>query len=1779
MDGGSPNFWSAGGASCARAPSLGAGSSVRDELDDPLDSAAMVDSLDADMRSEYDGSASERRDHDDIDPMVRRRPHAQNDAPSAAAQRALRWKPVDGAPYAHYEPTPEERATMVRGMWVPLRTGVTSVVPCRSVVINVPVERLAPHASTFAEASGAEDTYEATVATMALLGLLSAGHQQGLISGNHAEIEQEQDARAQDPRAQRRAQAKSAVTSVERYVMRRPGATNATEVVPMFQWMSELIADEDGRTVAVRLWCHVFDETHSLTGLSATVMRESAALHQHGRLGAHCARARSVAHSAEQQRFERSGKGYDTIESNVEQTAFLQYMRIFDVDVKRTMMHLHGGAKGARAGRPYRSDASAHEGTQSTRLPYAADPDGYGGRSPWSWEVAFNPRYPGSQALSYGLACDGRPLRVHPAQLDPASYFDGFGRFCVPERAAGAGVDRSAPFLFVNGLERTRDSPFAWPLPVDLLGSVVPEDTLVRMFAEWELRRSRDGAPTRAQIDCVWERAVSEADTVALLNYAHGMDQECAQQRERVRADLIRHDMASAGAAGTSAARAGTGGAYVIETREMDAWAREATKRLSDVHSAWHAARKAELTERAGSSNDEDASWLQRTNARARRALLRLHIAWIERCFTSARALESMPPGYVAMHRSLVHEIEHNGGTASAAFPNAAGAASGMQTTASDLTTFGSMVAWATSFFGFTCGIEGRDRNRLMLMALLRSFDPYFEIPGVFVVTGPKGTGKSLMLGNFLKLLPEGTVTFSNGSSAKAGMNGNQTASNGTVVYSDEFNKRFIRDGDELEAIKTLVTHRQVSIDRTERVDGAGGVPAPVPGRGAHRTFTIRTSFRGTYFMCCNYGPLLRQGDEERTPTQEAALQRYVTVSAHAQSDTNATGATFDDHLRSPMGQQRLHQFRLFWSLTAFCLMVMYKSPFAPGRAWIERMHAHWDNTLERQRGYTKPAPRRLQLRSNDATALAVMTAVWETYFCKQTAVLTAHGRPVHGTTHGQAFELAHLAAPILEAVHTREQALFGYSLALEYNHASSSGVMTTMMALSEYVGLMGHPHDVMSRALPATSATIYTAPWGSWWRYAGTSPADGHELICEPNCAWYALLVERLRTELVRSRASIRASDGPIGHLYEFPDVAIDSHVHARAQVCVIEHAGSERRSHYFCNAAGGNTGWTGFTRLLEGAGTPFDRHGRLQDIVAHGQQLGADRCARMEMRACASACAASEGSQSMIEQLRHVYRASRADADSSDTERSLRMQEAWLSNLSVAPLAGCMYAQHSLLRWMCDMDVRLSEHTAGSKSEGLASPSVATFEFSSSCEGDSRRRVINPGWMLLARCTRGADTSLLRLASEVAKTPTAILMGINEQTVCDWLRILSYEECSTKVGVMPHASPQRKRECGMVYGSDQDPQQLSEADEWSPDRAVRLGNSDGVVSELDLRTTLSYRDALNRMVQAERLPALTPALSPRVIVVPPVRISADEIVVSTTYALEMWTQMVEAAHTLSQVPGVQNRQPLFPGGKRPPAMLSTGDEGPRTDRERDAERIDRLPLSQDLLHIAIAHELADTLYNSSMGAVSALAYRDRPQMMTRFLGMTPCGPSGAALRPLTFPFRCDRLPLQAPLLAPHATSSSAGAETAREEARVVLMREPLEDEVRAFAELNEGSLHMHGIEPNADLNDYTTWFAYCVGSQIASGAVSEDDEDYWRRLASQETMEATREVHATRAAELGLAERVPQTYGGVCDAERAWLQSRVALEEGAQRGADGLHPWKRRRVASVVARYTGRG
>ena len=412
MDGGSPNFWSARGHGVSRARSFGTGSSAHgleaedeDMEDGASNAAALVDELDADMRSEYGSSvsAAER----DEPPMAQRAPPSQNDAPSAREQRALRWKPVDGVPYAHYEPKPEDRAAMVRGMWVPLRTGVTDVVPCRSIVFNVTVDKLAPNALTFADANGTEDAYESTVATMALLGLLSAGHQQGFVCGNHAEIEQEQDARAQDPRAQRRAQTKSAVTSVNRYVMRRLGATSAADVVPMFQWMSELVADDEGRTVAVRLWCHVFDETHSLTGLSATVMRESAALHQHGRLGAQSAASRSVAHSAEQQRFERCGKGYDAIDANVEQTAFLQYLRIFDVDVKRTMMHLHGGARGRKPGRPYRDDVGAHEGTQSTRFAYVADPDGYGGRSPWSWEVAFNPRYPGSQALSYGLARDG----------------------------------------------------------------------------------------------------------------------------------------------------------------------------------------------------------------------------------------------------------------------------------------------------------------------------------------------------------------------------------------------------------------------------------------------------------------------------------------------------------------------------------------------------------------------------------------------------------------------------------------------------------------------------------------------------------------------------------------------------------------------------------------------------------------------------------------------------------------------------------------------------------------------------------------------------------------------------------------------------------------------------------------------------------------------------------------------------------------------------------------------------------------------------------------------------------------------------------------------------------------------------------------------------------------------------------------------------------------------------------------------------------------------------
>ena len=99
---------------------------------------------------------------------------------------------------------------------------------------------------------------------------------------------------------------------------------------------------------------------------------------------------------------------------------------------------------------------------------------------------------------------------------------------------------------------------------------------------------------------------------------------------------------------------------------------------------------------------------------------------------------------------------------------------------------WGNLQEWLGQIFVNDCMIAGRDR-KLMDDLYMQCFEPYTKNSRFIVMyLSKRGKGKSARVERMMAVMPPGWIQKNSGSSAKAGMNGNHSPSNGSVVFYDE---------------------------------------------------------------------------------------------------------------------------------------------------------------------------------------------------------------------------------------------------------------------------------------------------------------------------------------------------------------------------------------------------------------------------------------------------------------------------------------------------------------------------------------------------------------------------------------------------------------------------------------------------------------------------------------------------------------------------------------------------------------------------------------------------------------------------------------------------------------------------------------------------------------------------------------------------------------------------------------------------------------------------------
>jgi hypothetical protein len=618
-----------------------------------------------------------------------------------------------------------------------------------------------------------------------------------------------------------------------------------------------------------------------------------------------------------------------------------------------------------------------------------------------------------------------------------------------------------------------------------------------------EMGGRADGAPSGQ---------IGQNDYNRFRSVAMGCDESAATQNRQMRAALMSFDMMGSalkkmggGVANANVSKSSDGGnnsdAFTVRTVSACKRVSEETERVyTEIVQPWHSRETKRLatrdskirarlvqfakqhpptaretvSERAArlqkgkeyelsqyAEFDRESASFQSRYVQVKKELIHYHLQLLKTGFTNATDMATIPHGYVAMYHGLERGIVANGGSASIAFNGGSQQAEsaecsgkkqrgGRQLTKSDASVYASMHEFLRTIFIDACKINGRDR-RLMDAMYLHSFNVYSPVRFMLILASEKGKGKSVRAYRMSVVLPAGTCSTSSASSAKSGMQGNNSPSNGTMVIADEMLADLTAAdcGERLEYYKTLTGTGEYQRECAQVVSSGG--------TERHVTCKVITEHKEVYTISTNMGQCFTENKEQEPSTGKAAMvQRTFCLFARSETEEDSPNSEFVKGLKSTEGViTNVRDFRLFTSLVSFCCLAMMDCTFLiPDLAMAVRIFAEGDEMLHSEYGMPKPEPRRMVERTQRLLTMCAMEAVARVFFFKQTAINFESGRPVDGTTAGQPFDITQLYDALRIMHPTREMILGAWTDGLEFSIGTSSHGTNLMTALCEKAGM-----------------------------------------------------------------------------------------------------------------------------------------------------------------------------------------------------------------------------------------------------------------------------------------------------------------------------------------------------------------------------------------------------------------------------------------------------------------------------------------------------------------------------------------------------------------------------------------------------------------------------------------------------------------------------------------------------------------------------------------------------
>jgi hypothetical protein len=989
-------------------------------------------------------------------------------------------------------------------------------------------------------------------------------------------------------------------------------------------------------------------------------------------------------------------------------------------------------------------------------------------------------------------------------------------------------------------------------------------------------------------------------------------------------------------------------------------------------------------------------------------------------------------------------------------------------------------------------------------------------------------------------VMPPGWCAFNSENSAKAGMNGNMSPSNGKCIIHDEMPSELTGHcaGPRIEYWKTIVTTRSFSIERTINIKSQDGTDA-------HTTFSIETDHHESIVVCHNKGQNFTDGPEEPDEGKKAFVNRTVNMQARSEADRDSPDDEFRAHINNGLGRKNVATFRLFTALCGFVrLAIKGVSWLQPDLSYAEAIFRHGDTMLQKEYGMPVPEPRRLAKRMQNLVTLCVLEAVAKVYFFKQTAVFFSAGKPIrlsNGQLVGKPFEIGHLW-DVLRTMHpTREMILSAWSASLEYSIGTSSHGLHLMSALAEKVGFIcGNPVSAFMAMPPRRDNLLEKDSGGNF-----VMPGDDSNWAIAMREAGHADRL--LSTKKVHSDAI--QQDETLG--------------------------------------------------------------GCVKTIAERLRELDATRVLRQQFRQ---------------QQNREVM----GDTPLQAITKALGTSEAKEYTNALFPTAmeaSLYYDSQALYKWAtghsaaCRIghgtgsgNTRDGSITLGSSSEMLSNDDqvIKYLDLETDTGNNSRSSTAQMAkkydfaWLVLPG-TRPQSTVPLRwkeVAKIVEHAPSCQLFDMHLDGIADGLMTLASEENKRTLALMPRLAPVHAPTRAFVT-SDNNTALYAVEDNTQHDAvAIRgvgtIAAHERVAGDPITRTQNGQRnDPIHRtfdmLIGRARLPALTPHVSTKTSVGPPLRRHQGGIVVSSVALFEHVALVVGASLACSTVPGMHNQHEHFVNGNRPADAFSAAPSRTPQGEENDKSFVTKLPYSYDIVHISWTKDLQRRFYNTKTEeALNAfneknsnknasrgdwkqwLVLTDLPQMTIRYSAYASVtGGSYKALLSLNVANKRPSDVSYCEIATANGQNATLDATALLQEVSMNIGRPATDDDVNDYRRAQMGRSYLYDVD--GDVYDFATFEEHMYASLSERGNIATAGDLALTLLMDCETMLCVRTIERDMVhngeSKMNL---FPPQYYALGNAEKqAELQRKLqeraterSQSHANQRGEQSATPAKRTRT-----------